>query len=243
MQASTVSERRVNDNANTKFWKTIWSIKAPSKVLSLIWRAATACLPTKSQLKLKHVQIDSSCPVCDNGVESIYHVLVQCEVAAGYWNIFSPNIDTQTSMDFAHWMESKVASQLSTKKAKIITLCWSIWRATNDLVWNRKKWTPVRIVAKAWKFLSQWKEAHNRNFKVPIQPMLTGDGAMYWARPRQDVVKITMDATIFTEQGASGIGIIARDHAGSMLGARTPCFAELMNPSMVEAIAVKEASS
>lgn len=37
-----------NANANLNFWKNIWSIKGPPKVLNLIWRAATACLPTKS---------------------------------------------------------------------------------------------------------------------------------------------------------------------------------------------------
>lgn len=232
-----------NVNANTDFWKNIWSIKGPPKVLHLIWRAATACLPTKSQLRMKHVQIDSACPVCNNGVESIYHALVQCEGAARCWHIVNQNIDTHTNMDFAQWLEGIVAGQSGDWKAKVITLCWSIWRARNDLVWNGKRWTSMRIVAKAWEFLSQWKEAQNRNFKVPIQPLVTGDGAVYWAKPRQNTVKITVDAAVFTDQGASGIGVIARDHAGDMLGARTRYFPEALNPSMVEAIAVKEALS
>ncbi|XP_074374517.1 uncharacterized protein LOC141714920 [Apium graveolens] len=101
----------------------------------------------------------------------------------------------------------------------------------------------MRIVAKAWEYLSQWTEGQASNFRVSIQPLTEGDGALYWAKPIHNALKITVDAAIFSELENSGIGIIARDHHGSLLEAMTRRFNEVMNPSMVEVIAIKEALS
>lgn len=232
-----------NVNNNLSFWKTIWSTKAPPKALHLIWRAANNCLPTKTQLREKHVRIDDRCPVCDNGVESIIHALVECTVAAECWHIFDTDLQVQLGMSFSDWLHANTNGQTMSRKAKMFTLCWSIWRARNDLVWNRKRWSAMKIVAKAWEYLSQWNGAQARNYKVPLQPMLAGDGAIYWAKPKTDVVKITVDAATFSDQGTCGIGIISRDHDGSLLGAKSKQYAEVLNPSMVEAMAIKEALS
>ncbi|KAL8154952.1 hypothetical protein AgCh_000354 [Apium graveolens] len=62
-------------------------------------------------------------------------------------------------------------------------------------------------------------------------------------KPQQNEVKITADAAIFEDQEASGIGLIARDHYGRLLLAKTRCYREVMQPSLVEAIAIKEALS
>lgn len=66
---------------------------------------------------------------------------------------------------------------------------------------------------------------------------------MFLVKPQYNEVKISTDAVLFEEQGKSGIGMIARDHEGHLLSARTRNFAEIMNPSLIEAIAVKEALS
>ena len=48
---------------------------------------------------------------------------------------------------------------------------------------------------------------------------------------------------MFQDQGQSGIGLIARDHHGHLLLARTRSFPAVINPSLAEAMAVKEALS
>ncbi|KAL8101079.1 hypothetical protein AgCh_033092 [Apium graveolens] len=71
----------------------------------------------------------------------------------------------------------------------------------------------------------------------------TGDGALFWAKPHFDEVKILVDAAVFEDQGKSGIGLIARNHDGYLLTTKIRTFEEVMNPSLVEAIAIKEALS
>lgn len=137
-------------NNNNGFWKKIWNIKAPPKALNLAWRAISCCLPTKSILQTKRVQVENKCTVCNEDIESIFHSLVQCKVAAQCWKIYSPSIITYGNRDFPDWLERNLHGNSNQISAKVITLCWSIWRSRNDLVWNNKCWNPMRIVAKAW---------------------------------------------------------------------------------------------
>lgn len=76
------------DNGNcTGVWKALWKIKAPQKALNLLWRALTHCLPTKTQLLLKRVQVEARCDVCKSGNENIAHIFVHCPFAERCWEI------------------------------------------------------------------------------------------------------------------------------------------------------------
>ncbi|XP_074327050.1 uncharacterized protein LOC141664988 [Apium graveolens] len=149
----------------------------------------------------------------------------------------------EAGMEFSIWLKNRLAGQTKENKAKIITLCWSIWRARNDLLWNGKRWKELRIVANAWEYLSQWRITQNRGMQAPLYPDFPGDGAVIWGKPHYNEGKISVDAAVFEEQGKSGIGLIARNHEGWLIAAKTRSFAEVMNPSLVETIAIKEALS
>lgn len=129
--------------------------KAPPKALNVVWRAISSCLPTKTLLRTELVQIDNMCHVCNEEIETIFHGLVQCKVAAWCWQLHNPNIITNVTMDFSEWLERNLSGLSNQTNPKIITLCWSISRSRNDLSFSNKRWTSMRIVAKAWEYLSQ----------------------------------------------------------------------------------------
>lgn len=52
---------------NDSLWKRMWRLKDPAKVLNLVCRALTGCLPTNSILQQKYVPVMGCCPVCDGG--------------------------------------------------------------------------------------------------------------------------------------------------------------------------------
>lgn len=103
----------------------------------------------------------------------------------------------------------------------------------------------MKIVAKAWEYLSQWRIAQNRGVQAPLYSDFPGDGAVVWGKPHYNEVKVSVDVdvAVFEEQGKSGIGLIARNHEGWLIAARTRSFDEVMNPNLVETIAIKEALS
>lgn len=59
----------------------LWQIKAPSKCLNLVWRALSNCLPTLTQLSMKHVLVQVGFPLCNIEVETTMHCLVTCQFA------------------------------------------------------------------------------------------------------------------------------------------------------------------
>lgn len=52
-----------------------------------------------------------------------------------------------------------------------------------------------------------------------------------------------INAALFEDRNATGIGSLARDHTGNLIRAKTRLFHEVMHPSMAEAVAVKKALS
>lgn len=178
-------------------WKSLWQIKAPKKALIFVWRALTKCLPIKTQLHQKRVQIDNLCDVCRQGVETTTHILLQCPFAASCWMIYHSTPVNSVRWEFSEWFERCLLSHSMDGKANMVMLCWAIWRSRNDAVWNQKFSTPTRVVANTKEYLSQWKKTQSLFYKVPLQPSLQGDGAETWVKPQQNIVKIIVDAAIF----------------------------------------------
>lgn len=141
----------------------MWRIKAPPKMLNLVWRALSGCLPTNSMMLQKHVLVLACCPVCDGENESIFHALVSCPVAAQCWHKAFPELGAVVTADFFAWLE-QVLTKLDTGKcAEAATLCWAVWKARNDKVWNQRKARINVVVSTAIQYLKQWKEAQGRS--------------------------------------------------------------------------------
>ena len=56
------------------------------------------------------------------------------------------------------------------------TLCWAIWRARKDLVWNQKFSSVNKIVAAAKHRLTQFTIALSRSSSILLEPQANRDG-------------------------------------------------------------------
>lgn len=75
------------ENINTEggFWKQLWRLKLPCKIVNLLWGACKNVLPTSSELIKKHVNIDLLCPWCHLQPETPVHTLFTCKFANEMW--------------------------------------------------------------------------------------------------------------------------------------------------------------
>ncbi|KAM6590400.1 hypothetical protein CsatA_013005 [Cannabis sativa] len=73
-------------DANTDFWKRLWSLKISPKISNFLWRAASGVLPTFFQLQKRHVLVNANCPLCNTSIETIQHALVECSFAKAAWH-------------------------------------------------------------------------------------------------------------------------------------------------------------
>lgn len=180
-----------------EIWSKFWRIRAPPKALNMVWRALNNCLPTLMQLREKHVQVTQICPVCFVGEETIFHSLVFCSFASSCWRILLADNYGVLESNFAEWLNNVMSRCGQVGKAEVIVVCWSIWKARNEIVWNKKATSVNRVVALAKQHLIQWKAAQAVSTSALLQPGYVGDGVDVWVKPQRDTIKVTVDATIF----------------------------------------------
>lgn len=240
-----LQERKPSGNyrANSKFWECMWRIKAPAKVLNLVWRAASDLLPTLGVLKQKNVPVVSMCPVCDGDEETTLHALAMCPKAAQIWSLLIPDIDQQVQGDFFDWMDRVLSQVDKDQRALIATVSWAIWRARNEKVWNNKNSSVNGVLFSAKSYLTQWRETQSRSFVTLPHAGLPDDGAFTWVKPQEALVKVNVDAALFSEQLSFGAGMVGRDSRGELIQARTVLSAGVVQPELAEVMAIKEALS
>lgn len=76
------------------------------------------------------------CFVCQRENESIIHALVECDFARQCWSSAFQELRVVVAYNFQHWLEHKIVD--INRRAEIATLCWAIWKARNELVWNHR---------------------------------------------------------------------------------------------------------
>lgn len=91
--------------------------------------------------------------------------------------------------------------------------------------------------------LDQWTKAQDKD-KVPTTTFLTdADCRDRWIKPEGTVLKINIDAALFTEAGNYSFACMVQDSRGMTLEAITSCREGRVSPATTEAIGVKEALS
>lgn len=238
-----VQKGRWNVLDQSGLWSKFWKIKVPSKVAHVCWRAITGCLPTLSQLYARYVPVQTTCPICNFGEESIIHALVSCSFAASCWQkVLGTSALVNRSM-FKDWFEHVLSSYSSDRWAEVVMLCWSVWNARNELVWQQKRARVDSVVYSAKNYLVQWKNAQTTGIITLFPGDNDRDGGTRWVKPHESIIKVSVDAATFSSYGAFGVGLVAINSAGEMVHAQTWRFWGTSPTEFAEALAIKEALS
>ena len=107
-----------------RVWKGIWKIKTPNKIRHFIWRAAKDSLPTKQNLKVKHIPLDDTCAMCDDHPESLLHCLWLCPHAQSVWRseITFANLYTRKHRSFFYLLDDEMQNNSSYHVALFSTI-------------------------------------------------------------------------------------------------------------------------
>ncbi|XP_062085344.1 uncharacterized protein LOC133791431 [Humulus lupulus] len=190
-----------------------------------------------------HVDIDATCPVCQVSRESINHCLVECPFARASWARTDIGVSTIVDGTFSAWLES-LFKIFDEEQRKIIAMtCWALWRVRNDCVWKGKVARVATVTNLAKHTLVQWTKAQDK-FEVPTATFLTKeDGAESWRKPAAGIVKINVDAALFSDSSTYSFACVARNDQGHTLEAITCCRNGVVSPELVEAMGMREALS
>ncbi|KAM6583925.1 hypothetical protein CsatB_010927 [Cannabis sativa] len=235
----TGSESEASD-----FWKALWSLKLPPKIKNLMWRAGSNCLPTLSQLASKRVPVNTRCPLCEEMDETISHILLTCRVVKLAWErVGIGTMVVAAGSVFMDWCRLVFTPLTAEKQELAAALCWAIWGARNDVVWQGKPFSISTIIVSAKGYLDQWKFAQKTQIESLWSNLQDCDGMERWIKPQGNSIKINVDAAIFERQNRFGSAMVVRDNNGLLIEGRTKLHNGNIAPTTAEALSFREALS
>ena len=80
-EASSQDSDSSSMGGSQKVWKGIWKIRTPNKIRHFIWCATRDSLPTKHNLKARHLPVEDTCALCGDFQETFMHCIWLCEQA------------------------------------------------------------------------------------------------------------------------------------------------------------------
>ncbi|KAF4379751.1 hypothetical protein F8388_023768 [Cannabis sativa] len=157
-------------NFSSDLWKKLWTLNLPPKVLNFLWRVCSNCLPTKFMLSTKHVQIDTSCPLCSAAPETALHLLVRCSFAKSCWQQTCVPIVAPAAMTFGSWFEEGFSRWSDVVCVEAAMTLWALWKVRNEVVWNSVSPSFDEVIHMAKVNYSDWCNAQRM---TPLQSSRT----------------------------------------------------------------------
>ncbi|XP_060959451.1 uncharacterized protein LOC133030657 [Cannabis sativa] len=223
-------------------WKILWSLKAPPKAKDLVWRAASNCLATKVNLCIKKVLIENTCPMCGVFAETELHVLVTCTFAWACWEFAGLAAANREAFSLGQWLTDSFSRLQGELHSRVAMMCWAIWCARNDLIWQQRSRSVKDVVNFANSSLDQWLKAQGKGNIPLLSPLKDGDGAELWLKPSVGI-KLNVDAAIFESSSKYGFGCVVRDTEGTLTVAFAGVKTGSVSPELAEAMGIREALS
>ncbi|XP_031095027.1 uncharacterized protein LOC115999311 [Ipomoea triloba] len=228
----------VNPPGTYDRWLHLWKVKCPAKWKIFVWRALSNILPTTTNLILKRVEIDPTCPMCGIYHENVMHSLVLCEYSRLIWHESSLHVPSVIDDDFNVWFRNAISVLNKEDIFVMLAVLYHIWRARNHAVWDAflpvpaRVWWMANLAAAAWKQVhgTQQPQQHVAHEAVAASAQIGSPichfDAGYYPRTKSATVR----AVLTTQIG---------DFIAAFNARLPPCF----SPLMAESLACKEALS
>lgn len=232
---------------SNSLWKYLWSLSIPSKVKMFLWRCSHNAIAVLSNLCRKNINISPYCPRCHSKHETLEHMLFQCKLSREVWcgSPFGFVVSgSWNSIHFSEWWFSFPHTSQSSEDAAdmgalFASICWFLWKARNKLHFDGLRWDSSSILEKASALCSEFKAANNSRYRRPISSGSTPHSR--WLLPPIGCIKFNVDGAVRRQTGIVGVGIVARDYSGIILGTTSIPFPGLFSPRSAEALAFREA--
>lgn len=159
-----------------------------------MWRAATNLLPSTENLWKRMVAQELVCQICNNGVESIFHALVNCKSARKVWRLthFAEELREEAGEDLLSLLKGRLCSRRKVDIELLVAICCGIWSARNQFIFKLRKEDPQIVLAKAEAILKAYKRTH---VPAPIHmDQQTWKAQQNWSPPPVGWFKLNVDA-------------------------------------------------
>ncbi|MBA0729448.1 hypothetical protein Golax_025722 [Gossypium laxum] len=236
LQRSTDNPRAYTlQNLYRKFYRTLWSLNIPTKIKITIWRLSWNYLPTKVNLQHRKLVVNTRCPRCGEGAETMNHLFRDCAVTREVWKTLSfQNIMMYQSEDFVQWL-TWALEQLNPNQSRLFCYAlWAIWGDRNRNIHEGKVSNGIEVAKFVSNYIIELTGLEQRNSEIM-------KGNKRWTHPQWESIKINFDGAYNQIQNRSTSGVVARDSEGKVLLSCSEIHNEVPSAFATEAIACRKA--
>ncbi|XP_059436808.1 uncharacterized protein LOC132169875 [Corylus avellana] len=225
--------------AESDIWAGIWKSVLPNAVKNFMWRACQNILPTKENLCRRKISKDPWCPICNLEVETTTHILWSCNSAQDAWGVSDRIFQKKCSVegefrDLAeYFLQSKVDNAFET----FALIARNSWFRHNEWIHEGLFTHPTDLASRASRSLQEFKEA---NVKDGCGVLRGQEQGLKWEKPIEGFYKANCDASVDRINGRLGLGVIIRDHMGTVIAARSITKRGFLDPTSAEILAMHQ---
>jgi ribonuclease HI len=221
-----------------QMWKEVWSLQVPKKIQMFMWRTLKNSLPSKLNLKKKHVIEDPTCELCGALPEDILHALWVCPHAQAAWGEDTDLKELHNSnfQDFTELWCQVGRRDPPIDREVFSTTCWAIWHRRNKVRLNQPAEKTDHIPEFVREYLKEFQSCRN-----PQHPNTSPQPLTSWRKPTICGYKVNYDGAVFAETAEAGIGVIVRNRQGQPLAMLSQKIRFPLSVEATEAMAARRA--
>nr|VDD51770.1 unnamed protein product [Brassica oleracea] len=173
------------------------------------------------RLNSRGLGVESACKLCNDGAETINHVLFQCMTASRIWADVGVALPAGV---LQHSLEENVAyvfdamqdlSKTEAIRHSIPWVLWLIWKNRNSVIYAHVQESSARLLRAMFEEVEQWFELNK------VQPPRAHTNTRLesedkWNPPENGVIKCNIHANWRNAHLLSGVAWIARDQIGKV---------------------------
>jgi ribonuclease HI len=226
-------------------WRRLWSISGPRVVKLFMWQACNDILPTNENLFKRKVLTEALCPICRSETESVGHALWSCPAAQDVWHECSNRIQ-KTPLKHTRFLDIFEGLLQRFEEVEVdlfASVARQVWLRRNSWVFEGMFSSPVQVLQRATEQLQastiatiplkQHEQPPDMSYCSRPQRVL-----QKWRKPSAHFLKCNWDAALDVGRQLMGIGLLIRDHEGTVVAAKCSTQSHVSDPLVAETIAV-----
>jgi len=138
-------DREASGSGAYTAWPALWKLDVPPKIRVFWWRVLHKSLPSKAELKRRHVAGESHCEMCGEDEESLFHVFFACPLARRFWGEVKKLMGiTVPRLHPGSWELDVLQPGVCSVATARVVICgaWALWTGRNGRRHGRKTWEP-----------------------------------------------------------------------------------------------------
>lgn len=139
-------------------WKTLWSLKLPTKIRVFVWKAGRDSLPTRKKLYQRQIQLDTRYPFCPSKEEDLFHAIYACSHLLPIWSWLLQQYRHNQTIYLVHDIMQGCLSHSSELLEKFIPIAWRLWLMRNTMIFENQCTNPLLAAQQAISLCTDYKE-------------------------------------------------------------------------------------